>query len=87
MNGAMIAQATNLENSDVLNALEAPFFRNDGERIEVLFLSTLSRYPNDQERDNFAAYVNKGGAAGNRRKALGDVLWALLNSAEFILNH
>lgn len=87
MNGAMIAQATNLENSDVLNALEAPFFRNDGERIEVLFLSTLSRYPNDQERANFAAYVNKGGAAGNRRKALGDVLWALLNSAEFILNH
>ena len=32
-------------------------------------------------------YVASGGPTGERRKALGDVLWALLNSAEFALNH
>ena len=28
-----------------------------------------------------------GGAAGDKKKALSDVFWALLNSSEFILNH
>ena len=27
------------------------------------------------------------GTEGDRRQALGDVLWALLNTAEFSLNH
>ena len=86
MNGAMIAQATNLENSDVLNALEAPFF-TDQERVEILFMSTISRPPTSREQTQFITYVETAAKAGTRRKALGDVLWALLNSGEFIFNH
>ncbi len=86
MNGAIIRQGTDLAQSDLLVALEAPLF-NDETRVEILFLSTLSRMPNDDERGKFVAYVEKGGAQDDRRKALGDVLWALLNSAEFMLNH
>jgi hypothetical protein len=86
MNGAIVRQATDLGQSDLLVALEAPFF-SDEKRVEVLFLSTLSRMPNDDERTKFVEYVKSGGATGDRRQALGDVLWALLNSAEFVLNH
>lgn len=86
MNGAIVRQATDLGQSDLLVALEAPFF-SDEKRVEVLFLSTLSRMPNDDERAKFVEYVKSGGATGDRRQALGDVLWALLNSAEFVLNH
>jgi hypothetical protein len=33
------------------------------------------------------AYVDRGGPTGNKRQALADVFWALLNSSEFTLNH
>lgn len=86
MNGRMVRDATDLGNSDILIALDAPFF-NDEERVETLFLSTLSRLPGGEERAKFVAYAKKGAAANGRRKALSDILWALLNSAEFALNH
>jgi len=86
MNGANIRQATDLGQSDLLVALDAPFFSNQ-RRLEVLFLSTLSRQPTDDERTRFLAYVELGGTNNNSKQALGDVLWALLNSAEFVLNH
>ncbi len=86
MNGTIVRQATDLGLSDLLVALEAPFF-SDEKRVEVLFLSTLSRMPTDDERTKFVEYVKSGGATDDRRRALGDVLWALLNSAEFVLNH
>ncbi len=86
MNGTNIRQATDLAQSDLLVALDAPFF-TDERRVEVLFLSTLSRPPNDEEREKFIQYVESGGSNGNSRQALGDILWALLNSAEFVLNH
>ncbi|MCA9072155.1 MAG: DUF1553 domain-containing protein, partial [Planctomycetaceae bacterium] len=86
MNGNLIRQATDLGQSDLLVAINAPFFTNQ-QRVDVLFLSTLSRYPHPKERDQIVKYVEKGGTAGDSKKALGDVLWALLNSAEFVLNH
>ena len=66
--------------------LESPVF-DDAERIEALFLSVLSRPPSDDERKELLAYIESGGAAHDRRKAFGDVLWTMLNSSEFILNY
>lgn len=86
MNGALVADATDLSKSDLLVALDAPFFTVD-EKIEVLYLSTLSRLPRDDERQRISSYLAAGGPTGDARKALGDVLWAILNSAEFVLNH
>ncbi len=86
MNGATIQQATDLSQSDLLQALDAPFFTNE-RRVEALFLSTLSRMPHDDERKKLVEYVKNGGATENSREALSDILWALLNSAEFVLNH
>jgi hypothetical protein len=65
---------------------DAPFLDTAG-RVETLFLATLSRPPRPQETERFVKYVEGGGPQKDRKKALADVFWALLNSSEFILNH
>jgi len=86
MNGALTAAATDLSRSDLLISLQAPLFDND-QRIEVLFLSILSRPPTSAERERCAKYLIDGGSSRNTQQALADLLWALVNSGEFILNH
>jgi hypothetical protein len=86
LNGKLVDDATDLERSDILVSLEAPFF-TDRERVETLFLATLSHEPSPEMREKFEAYVSSHESADAKRKALGDVLWALLNSAEFAMNH
>ncbi len=86
MNGTLIRQGTDLEQGPLLQALRAPFF-DDAQRIEILFLATLSREPRPEESERFLAYVHRHESAEQRRAALADILWALLNSAEFTLNH
>jgi hypothetical protein len=56
----------------------------DGEVIEELFLATLSRLPD--ERETKAALGHVAGKK-DRTRAFADVLWALINTREFILNH
>jgi hypothetical protein len=86
MNGRTIADATSLSSTGVLAAVDAPFF-SDEDKIETLFLATLSRLPQPAERKQFMEHVSSRANSDEKRKALGDVLWALLNSAEFVLNH
>jgi hypothetical protein len=52
---------------------------------EELYLSTLTRLPDADERADAAAYLGKN--ASRRTAALGELAWALLASAEFRLNH
>jgi hypothetical protein len=52
-----------------------------------LFLSTLSRHPEAAEREMMLKTVAAAKTDDERQRALGDVLWALLNSAEFTFNH
>jgi hypothetical protein len=56
-------------------------------RVEALFLATLSRRPTVAESERLVRYVNGGSPAKDPKRALADVFWALLNSAEFIVNH
>ena len=52
---------------------------------EELYLSVLARLPEEDEKTSTADYLQQN---KNRREgALGDLTWALLNSAEFRLNH
>jgi hypothetical protein len=51
---------------------------------EELFLTTLCRYPSPAERERV---VGRLAAAKERRQALEDVLWALLNHREFLFQH
>jgi hypothetical protein len=87
MNGKFIADATSLEKSHTLAAVaESPFF-NTAEKVQTLFLATLTRLPTDAEAKQFVSYVNSGGPRQDQKAALGDVFWALLNCSEFRLNH
>jgi hypothetical protein len=87
MNGRFISDATHLERGNTLGAIvDAPFMTNE-EKIETLFLASVSRRPRPEELQRLASYVSNGGAGGgDQRAALADVFWALLNSSEFTVN-
>ncbi|MBP90120.1 MAG: hypothetical protein CMJ64_26005 [Planctomycetaceae bacterium] len=83
LNGLDTVAATQSEQSSILMALGSPLF-DDKERLETLFLGTYSRFPTSDEAAILLEHVE---TASDSSEALGDVLWALLNSAEFTLNH
>lgn len=85
MNGADIAEATDPERSPLVGALEAPIF-NDSDRIKTLMMATLSRPPSDEELSLFTTHLGKY-SPSEKQKGLADILWTLLNTAEFSLNH
>ena len=55
------------------------------EVIEELYLTVLSRLPTDKEKASMLKTFEDSGT--DRRAATEDVLWALLNSKEFLFNH
>jgi hypothetical protein len=89
-----LAQALHLANGDLINNKIA----RSGGRIDTLFkagqpmpeivtelyLVTLSRFPTAEEVDFAVAEIGK---AANARAGAEDLLWALLNSREFLFNH
>ncbi len=89
-----IAQALHLLNGDALNKKIAnPAGRVDTllkakktneQIVEELYLTTLSRVPNQDEIDRAHRWIRE---APNAREGLQDLLWALLNSREFLFNH
>ena len=83
MNGKLITDATSLSAGQKLTALlNGP--GTIAEKIEVLYLSTLSRLPRADEASRMSFYVENQADA---RAALADIFWALLNSSEFLFNH
>jgi hypothetical protein len=52
--------------------------------VEELYLRTLSRYPDAEERSTAEQAIAK---AGDPKRGYEDLLWALLNSKEFLYNH
>lgn len=54
------------------------------QRIEELYLATLSRLPNEQEKQACVSFVS---AAESPEKGLEAVLWSLINTREFVLQH
>jgi Protein of unknown function (DUF1549)/Protein of unknown function (DUF1553) len=87
LNGGLLADSTHWEKSDLLASLsDSPFLSNE-DRVEILFLATLSRMPSDDERSQFLDYVSQGDSDLESARRLADVLWTLLNTSEFILNH
>ena len=53
--------------------------------VGQLYLTVYNRWPTDEERAIAAKTFTAEGAT--RQSATEDLLWALVNSAEFVLNH
>ena len=56
--------------------------KSDSEALEEMYLATLCRQPSSHEQSILGVRVRQ---AYDRRRALEDVLWGLLNSKEFLL--
>lgn len=52
--------------------------------VDEVYLTALSRFPSDAERQLMRQAIVE---AGNRREAIEDLLWTLLNTREFVFNH
>ena len=91
--GGSIAQALAMMNSPIINryingrdsrSALGRLLRetSDDESVVVeLYLRTLARQPKDGELKKSLAYVKE---TGNRVEAFEDLLWALVNSTEFL---
>lgn len=94
MSSLDLTQVLHLANSDKLQAkIGATTGRvasllksglSDREILEELYLATLTRLPTADERDTATEYL---AAVPARQEGLEDLLWALLNCPEFIMNH
>jgi hypothetical protein len=60
--------------------------KSPSEIVSELFLRTLTRRPTAKEVDHIDGLLSEA-KADEAKKILDDVLWALLNSEEFIFNH
>lgn len=58
--------------------------KDDEKRIEAVFLWTLSRLPTREEMEACTTHVKE---APSPDRGFQDVLWGLLNTREFLLNH
>lgn len=94
-NEPSISQALHLLNSPELSSkLHHPdgtvkrwaeTISDDNLLIDELYLAALARFPTDDERQLTRTHL--AGNPQSRRTAAEDILWALLNSKEFLYNH
>ena len=73
-----------LEESPKLKAIMSSN-RKPQEITEDIYLTVLSRFPTADEVKNVEAYAKSGVAKG--REAWIDLVWALINSDEFLYRH
>jgi len=92
--GATLSQVLLLANSEEMenkiaagDGRVAKLFKDKkppADAIEELYLASLSRPPTDAEKNKTLSYLDQ---QANKQQGLEDVLWALLNSKEFMFNH
>lgn len=90
---ATLAQSLHLFNStEILAKLSgkrtqelAKDKRPHAERLRDLYLAALSREPGEKELAAFESYLDK--SQSNPQQAYEDILWTIINSKEFLLNH
>ncbi len=86
-----VVQALHLMNSQNLQeklAIETPLKdskKPEPELVRDLYLAAYNRLPKPAEMKSALAYFATPGAT--RQTAIEDIMWSLLNSAEFVFNH
>jgi hypothetical protein len=82
INGETVQTKLELRSNRIGQCLDGG--RSDSEMLNEVYLATLARWPNAAERTAVLAHI---GRAADRRRAWEDVVWALVNSKEFLLRH
>jgi hypothetical protein len=59
--------------------------KTDAQIVEDMYLAALARFPTESEKQTIFAYVAKD--KKQRAALLGNVMWALINTREFLFNH
>ncbi len=84
LNGNMVKER--LENGFNAPSHLAPLSPDPETAVEIVYLSTLSRRPTDEEKLTMVKTIES--TSGNERgKEVVDLYWTLINSAEFRWNH
>lgn len=84
LNGNMIAKQLSNDSTSTQHVSKlAPDAKT---AVEVVFLCTLTRRPSPEERAKFEPEI-EGKKGQQKTRAIVDLYWALLNSAEFRWNH
>lgn len=93
MNGDFISKLTDPEISPILIATAQSPFLTPVEKVETLYLATLTRMPTEEEVEALLGPgADRAQAAWAKSPAamatlLSDLMWAILNSSEFNTNH
>ncbi len=59
-------------------------YSDDQYLVEELYLTFFARFPSDKERKTMLQYLSR---ADDRRRAVEDIAWTMMNSIEFLFNH
>ena len=86
INGSMVNDSADSKRRGSMLGYILDRNRTPDERLERIYLTTLSRLPTIKEKVYFKRYLDRS-LYRNKELAYGDLYWALLNSAEFALNH
>ena len=85
MNGKTTNDATDLKRSRMLRAVvDAPFL-DKKQKVDTLFLATLGRKANKPEQEKLMEFIEGRTSEQERVNAFSEVMWALINSEEFVL--
>ncbi len=80
INGVELREKLSSKFNAVVALIEAG--KDDPTILEELYLSALTRLPSVEEGETMMAYLKQ---STDRRQALEDILWSLMNSKEFIM--
>ncbi|QEG40662.1 DUF1549 domain-containing protein [Roseimaritima ulvae] len=81
MNGPELQRASLQPQNGLLAVLDAPFY-SDVDRIETLYLATVSRLPTKAEQQRCSKFLADIDSPAETAAVRGDLLWALLCSTE-----
>jgi hypothetical protein len=82
-NGDQIQWALKPRPGNLVDRLSA--MTDGNELADELYLSVLTRRPSADEKSELAAWLSKQSA--NKSQALTDIVWAMISSTEFFVNH
>ncbi|MDA0834840.1 MAG: DUF1549 and DUF1553 domain-containing protein [Planctomycetota bacterium] len=83
LNSPNLQQKLSHESGTVATLVKS--IEDDDQLVQELYLTFYSRFPDADELQAVTEYLSQH--AGERRQAVEDIAWSLLNSIEFVFNH